>query len=327
MSEPADLSVVLVAPGGGASVRRTMRALRAQTISERLQMVIVVPSVAELGPEMASAHGFAALRAVEVGPIVNRGQAAAVGIQAATSPVVVLVEDHSYPEPGWASALLAAHAGPWIGVGPAVENANPASAVSRVVFWLSYIAMTGRQKAGPRRLLPWHNSAYKRDALFGYGESLGTLLAWEGNLQADLLSHGHQLYFEPAARTHHMNVSRLASAVGLHFQRGRIFAGQRADRGRWPVWRRALYALASPSFPAMQLRHIAPELRRTGVAVHSLIAHAPVFALLLASMAAGEAVGFLAGVGDAIDRFEDYELRRQIHLRRGDRESSELTGV
>ena len=68
------------------------------------------------------------------------------GILAATSPVVGLIEDHSYPGPEWAEALLRAHAGPWTGVGPAVDNANPESAAS----WVNYILGVRRLRAAGR---------------------------------------------------------------------------------------------------------------------------------------------------------------------------------
>ena len=49
-----------------------------------------------------------------------------------------MIEDHSYPEPEWAEALLRAHAGPWTVVGPAVANANPDYTASWVNYVLSY---------------------------------------------------------------------------------------------------------------------------------------------------------------------------------------------
>lgn len=316
------LSVVVVAPSGMATLGRTFGCLGAQTVHAQIEALVVAPSASAIDPAALGADHFASLRVVEVGPISKRGDAAAAGVRAASAPVVALLEDHSYPEPRWAEALLAAHAGPWAGVGPAVENANAGAPLSRVNFWLTYAAMSGPQEAGPRTLLPWHNTAYKRDVLAGYGDRLGRLLEWEANLQADLLANGHGLYLEPAARTHHANVSSLRSTLGLQFQRGRIFGGQRAAHEGWPRWRRAAYAVAMPLFPAMQLRHIAADLRRSGVTTRDLVALAPGLGAALAAMAAGEATGYLAGVADATDRLESYELHRAAHLSRRERRAS-----
>src|SRR6187200_1380415 len=116
----AELSVVLVAGTGPSGIARTMQHLRAQTARQRLEVLIVAESSA--GFDLAALGGgeFGACRIVEVGPITERGAAAARGMLAATSPIVGLIEDHSYPEPEWADALLRAHSGTWTGVVPAV---------------------------------------------------------------------------------------------------------------------------------------------------------------------------------------------------------------
>ena len=318
----AELSVVLVAGTGAPGIARTMQHLRAQTARPRLEVVIVAESSA--GFDLAALGGdeFAICRIVEVGAITERGAAAARGLLAATSPVVGLIEDHSFPEPEWAEALLRAHAGRWTGVGPAVCNANPESVGSWVNYILSYGSFAPPLAAGERDLLPWHNSAYKRDALVLFEDRLGALLEWEGALQAELRSRGHTLYLEPAARTHHSNVSAPWSTVGLNTQRGRILGAQRAERERWPAWRRVLQAAAFPLFPLLQLRHVLPQMQRAQVpaALRTRVLLGVVGTLGV--LAVGEAWGLLAGAGDAVARMEDYELYRARHLSRRDREAS-----
>lgn len=314
----ATLSVVVVAVAGTASVRRTMRHLRAQTARRKLEVVVVAPSESSIDAAALGADEFAAFRVVPVGEIVERGAAAAAGMLAATSPIVGLIEDHSYPEPEWAEALIRAHAGGWTGVGPAVENANPSSVMSWVNFILSYGIFSGPLTAGQRELLPWHNSAYKRAALAPFSDRLGALLEWEGWLQDELRARGHTLYLEPGARTHHHNVSSFTSTIGLNLQRGRILGAQRAERERWPTWRRLVQAAAFPLFPLMQLRHLRPRIAPMGIPGHLQSRVLAALGFTLYVMAAAEAWGLLAGVGDAVARMEDYELYRHKHLSRGD---------
>jgi len=316
-----ELSVVLVAGSGPSGIVRTMRHLAAQTARRRMEVLVVAESAA--GFDLASLGGseFAACRIVEVGPITERGAAAARGMLVASSPVVGLIEDHSFPEPEWAEALLRAHAGSWAGVGPAVGNANPESVGSWVNYILAYGGFAPPQPAGERDLLPWHNSSYKREALQPFEDRLGALLEWEGALQAELRSRGHTLYLEPAARTDHSNVSAPWSTVGLNMQRGRILGAQRAEREGWPAWRRVLQAAAFPLFPLLQLRHIRPQMQRLPVppALRTRVFVGVVGTLGV--LAVAEAWGLLAGEGDAVARMEDYELHRLRHLARRDREA------
>ena len=320
-SSPAELSVVLVASGGPTAIARTMRQLRAQTARRRMEVLIVAADAARFDVDVLSGGEFAACRIVEVGPITHRGAAAAAGMQAATSPIVGLIEDHSYPEPEWAEALLRAHVGAWTGVGPVVFNANPQSAASWVNYILAYGGFCPPVEAGERDLLPWHNSAYKREALAPLGARLGPLLEWEGALQAELRAGGHTLYLEPAARTHHSNVSRLSSTVGLNVQRGRILGALRAERERWPTWRRVLQAAAFPLFPLLQLRHLIPSMQRMSVPAPLRPRVYLGLAGTLGVLAAAEAWGLLAGAGDAVARIEDYELYRTRHLSRREQQA------
>ncbi|HLA63851.1 MAG TPA: hypothetical protein VK610_05455 [Rhodothermales bacterium] len=317
MNAPA-LSIVLVAPSGARTIGRTMRCLRAQTAADRLEVLIVAPEAAGLDLDALGGGCFHALRVVEAGPIERRGSAAALGVRAATAPLVGLVEDHSFPEPGWAEAFIKAHEGPWAAVGPAVENANPGPALSWAVFAVTYGSMSGPLTAGERDLLPWHNSTYKRAALAPYWADLDEMLHWEGFLQLKLREAGGRLYLEPAARTHHQNVSRLPSALALNAAWGRVLGADRAERGGWTWARRLLYGVAWPLFPLMQLRGLVPQVRRLALPTGLLLRLVPALALTLAARAVGEALGYLAGPGHALESLEDYELHRHRHLSRRD---------
>ena len=96
------LSVVLPTSRGLANVARTIRALRAQTIRHRLELVIVAPSQS-IPLDPALIEGFAGLQVVGVRDVTSSSNRARVaGIRVARAPVVALAEDHSFPEPGWA---------------------------------------------------------------------------------------------------------------------------------------------------------------------------------------------------------------------------------
>jgi hypothetical protein len=317
-STPTSITVVIVAVDGTRSIARTMRQLGAQTIRRSMEVVVVAPTLDAIDSISLGADAFAAFHVVAVGPVTRRGAAAAVGVMAATSAVVALIEDHSYPEPGWAAALVAAHDGPWTGVGPVVENANVLSSMSWVNFILSYGVFSGEQEPGEREMLPWHNSAYKRRALDPFADRLGDLLEWEAHLQDTLRAHGHTLYLEPRARTRHMNVSRIGSTFTLNIQRGVLMGAQRAEREGWSLWRRLVQAAAFPLFPLLQLRHATPRIR--AMAIPRALAtrvQAGLF-VTLCVMAAAEGWGLVMGAGDAVRRMEDFELRRDRHLSRAD---------
>ena len=320
MTSP-DLSVVLVAAIGTETIGRTMACLREQTAHDRMEVLIVAPSADLLDLDALGQERFASLRAVGVGPIRKRGEAAAKGIREATAPIVALIEDHSFPRPGWAQAFLDAHAsGEWAGVGPRVNNANADATLSVVNFMLTYASLSGPQEAEPRSLLAWHNTSYRRDLLVGYGDRLGDLLEWEGDLQGDLQARGFRLLLDPRAETDHLNVSGLASTVRLHYLRGRMMGAARAEREAWPLWKRAAYIAGAPLFPIMQWRHIAGDVRRWGTSTAEIARLFPSMALVFSVAAVGEAVGYAIGAGPSMDRWQTFELFRTRHLSARERE-------
>ena len=226
MTTPA-FSVVLVTPTDFDQIRETVHHLLAQTVVDQIELIVVAPSRDALGSDTAELEHFSAHQIVEVGPITYRGQAAADGVRVAQAPIVGLVEEHAYPEPGYVEALIRAHEGPWAGVTPVIRNANPASAISWVNFYRAYLGLAEPLEAGEVDNVAWHNSAYKRDLLLAFGDNLGTLMDFEGDLLHALRQQGHRFYLEPAAQTRHQNVELLRSMLHLSYRKGRLGAASR----------------------------------------------------------------------------------------------------
>lgn len=314
MPSPPELSVVVVASTDFRQVARTVDHLLAQTALDRMEVVIVAASAEALGSGVAVLSRFPHSQVVEVGAIVNRGPAGATGVRAARAPVVAFVEDHAYPAPGWAEALLAAHEGPWAAVTPVVHNANPDSLLSWVNFYRGYLGLAGPHAPGEVANVAWHNTAYKRALLLPFGERLGDLLEYEGDLVDALRSEGHRFYLDPAAQTDHLNIELVRPTFEMFFLRGWLRAAARAERERWPAWRRLVYVLGAPLTPLMYVGPMWRELQRTGQPGRRIAATAPVLGLGLVTLALGEVVGLIRGEGDAKARVEAYEFHRYRQL-------------
>jgi len=321
------LSVVVVTPDRFATVRKTVRHLRSQSISARMEVLIVAPTAEGLGLDESELREFYAYRVVEVGHMRSTARARAAGVRAASAEVVALVEDHAFPAPGWAEAIVKRHAEGWAAVGPVMTNANPRSATSWANLLIEYAPWLEPSEAGGREHLPGHNGSYKRALLLGYGERLEAMLDAESVLHWDLRSRGHKLFLEPRARTFHQNFSAFAPSLALRFNGGRLFASSRA-RG-WPAWRRALYACASPLIPFVRLARIVGELTKPGRPRHLLPKLLPALLALLAFDGAGEFVGYALGAGDSMRRLSDMEFHRGRYLAARDRRetTAELAGV
>ncbi len=317
--DPPALSAIIATRSTFESIRRTIRCLRAQTIRDQIELLIICPSAAELALDTSAVSGFHSHRVIEVGPIHSIARANAAGVRAATAPVIVLCEDHAFPEPDWAEALVIAHRGPYAAVGPVVHNANPATMVSWADCLIGYGPWLEPIRACEPHHLPGHNSSYKRDILLAYGQRLDEMMEAETVLQWDLRAHGHRLYLDPHARLAHTNFALLGIWTRVQFHAGRMFGATRALG--WPIWKRAFYAAASPLIPLVRFKRIWGQARRISAAHRLLPRVLPALAWGLLLDGLGQMAGYATGAGRSRAKIAQYEFDRIRYITEQDRQA------
>lgn len=311
------LSVIMVSHGGVDVLQDTLSYLRRQTVADRIELVLVLATFDDAEPPPS---GFHDVVIVPMERIDITGEALAAGIREASAPIVAYAEEHAFPEPGWAEALIAAHGGPWTGVGATLDNANPGTATSWAHLYTDFGPAVHPVPSGEVTALPWHSTAYKRAALLAYGDGLPMMLEVEGMLQADLVRNGHRLYLESAARLRHTNPSTLQGHVMSEFLGGRMFGAARAARAGWSFPHRLMRALAWPITPGIRLRRTLPHVRRRAGTADRLVPRIlPALLVGLGCHALGEAFGYVFGDGGAMQRRTSVELNRGRYITAADR--------
>ena len=175
-------------------------------------------------------------------------------------------------------------------------------------------------EASASRHLPWHNISYRRELLLDYGTDLAAMLLVEGVLLDDLEAKGHGLFFEPAARTSHVNISLFSSWISHTFWGGRLFGGTRARKKKWSVWRRLLYICGGPLIPPLRLWRTLPKIYLTGRQRELMPRILPAMFAGLIPHAIGEVIGYALGSGNAELRYSFYEMKRTRHITERDRQ-------
>lgn len=313
---PPRLSVIL-ATDTYATIRPVVERLERQTIANGIEAVFVTPDPDALARAMDGFETPIEWRIERVPSLAPLGRARAVGVRAARAPLVVLGETHTYAHPGWAEALVEAHAGIRPIVVPAIGNANPEGALSWAAYLSDYGPWGAGLERGEIRRWPGSNVAYSRAALLEFGEGLEAALSRGDTLWTGLRAGGHGPWFEPDARIDHLNVARPLSWVAERFLAGLLIAGDRASG--WRLTRRIAYAGAAPLISAVltwrTLGGWRRATRRAGVPLLTL----PTMLLGNAVQATGEALGYLRGASgeraeEIMTRFEirkvDYAARR-----------------
>lgn len=321
--EQPELSVILIVPDAYSVVARTVRHLILQTIRDRIELVVVTASGLPDDFEPDHFTMFQSYSVVEIGRIRSTGSARAAGIRVARAPFVAFTEEHSFTHPTWAEALLATLRQGFAAAGPELGNSNPASALS----WANLLSEYGQWMARPRDEsidhIPGHNGGYRRDLLLATGARLDAFLDAESTLHWHWKSQGHRLCLEPAARTDHLNVSRLRPTLRLRLLSGRLFAAERA-RG-WSLEQRLLYLLGSPLIPFVRFRRLlrdAARVRRAGARLpHGTL---PTAFLTLTVESLGEALGYATGNAEGtLPELTAIEFNRHRYLNAADRAALE----
>lgn len=317
------ISVIAVMPDCFGTIRKTVRALSRQTICNALELIIVAPATADLRLDEQEFTGLHSHSLVRIPTLEIMGEAREAGVRAARAPFVGFVEDHAYPEPDWAEALLASHARGNVAVGALMINANPQGMTSWSDLFLGFAPFVEPRTAGPADRLPWHHTGYDRELLLSLGNGLSAMLETEGVLHEKLRSEGKQMCLT-SAKVSHVNVSRFGSFVYGQYNGGRSFGGHRAAENHWSRPRRILQAAGAPLVPFLRVRRILADIRACGRASQLIPRIFPTLLLGLAAHAAGEAAGYVFGSGQAARNKSDLEYHRDHHVSTRDRMSLEF---
>ena len=321
MQEGPALSVILGVQGPFAAVRRTVRHLRAQTIRDRIELVLLWSTEDPIDVPPDAVSGFYSSAIHKVHAHSSTAAANAAGVLHATANVVAFAEDHCFPEPEWAEALLEAHSRGYAAVAPEIANGNPGSVVSWCDYAIGYGPWMKPTPSGEAPFLPGHNCSYKRAILLEYGDKLEFMLEAETVLHYDQVRRGRRLFLESRARAAHLNFALWRSWLLTQHHHGRVFGGSRASK--WPWTKKAFYAAASPLIPLVRLFRTSREFLRPGRPRHVLLRILPALAIGLIADGAGQFVGYVVGSGGSPALLADYEYNRVKFLRPEDLQALE----
>lgn len=313
MPDRPKASIVLVASSGVESIECVVSILKQQSLASQLQLLIAArPSkVTELS--QLSTHPFHDVTVVPA-DFSTSARARIPAVKAARADIVIFCEDHCFPvSSDWATRLLAPFASGHAAVGPVIKNANPDTPLSWSNLLAEYGPWVADQTPGKRDFLPGHNSSYRRGDLLAYGDRLVDMLEVEWVLHRDLRNQGKSLWLATDAASRHLNFSRFPTSTTLNFFEGWAFAASRATG--WGNVRRGIFALSFPAIFALRLFRQFRLLRFVPLTTFGKIQCFALSALLLATNAFGEAIGYLLGERSSREKLGAMEYERWKHLR------------
>jgi len=315
LDAPASISVVVVTPNRFANIRRTVRHLRAQTICDRIELIVVArthDALSDAAPH--ELEGFHSVQVLAIGAIDDVDKSAADGVRRAHADVVATIEDHAFAEADWAEVMLTAHEGPWVAVASTMVNANPKRRLSWCNLLVAYGSSVEPTIEGERAAIPGHNISFKRAALAPFGDALGDRFTREGGLLDALRANGGRFFLSEHARVHHINPSTWAATAEVRINAGRLYGARRAQAARWSAVRRFLYTVAGPLIPFVRYSRVTNELFGDGRRAHLAKRVAPAVFGGLVLDAIGQMAGYALGEGKSCHVLTHFEIDRMQHV-------------
>lgn len=287
---PAAVTAVVVPLLGGRALAACVEAVREQGVR------VIVVGDGGIEPDADTAVIGAGGQTVP--------QRRQTGAQAAGTEIVALIEDTTLPGPGWVAAIRDGFADPAIaGLGGPVTISDDLPPRYRALGYCEYGRFqsacfadlgSGARTAGGLAAvsaLPGNNFAFRRADLLAALACLDDGLI-DGEVFAGLARQGRTLAYHPGMGARYVQPHADGARLATRFQHGRLFGGRRLA-GRSAL-ARCGFALAAAALPAVltgrTLRHVPRDRRRS----------LPLLGWILmqhGAWAAGEAVGYLAGVG------------------------------
>jgi len=308
--QPILLSAIVVVGSRRKRAQRVLDALCAQTRIDSME-IIVVDLAAGREPLPAAVPGVR-LKYVPRPDTEPWGRARSAGVRQAVAPVIAFLEDHAFPAPDWAEALIAAHQEPWVAVGYAFTNANPRTYVSRSGFFSDYGPWAAPIPTGPGRFLPGNNVSYKRALLLELEGSLDLVLAPDFLIHELCNQRGLPMGIAARAQVAHENFERLSGLLHANHHYCRLLAAHRVQTQAWGWRRRLVYGAGVPwGAPAIKLIRMAAGFRRRPALWPRFFAALPVILPAFFWSAIGESLGYLFGAGPAERNFRRWELEAE----------------
>jgi hypothetical protein len=297
------LSVVCVAGHQRRRLRRCLDAVAAQSVADRLELVVV--DLGAGGEPLEPPAGIGTTRVVSVPPDTPLGTARAAGARAADGDAIAFLFDHGYPEPGWAAALIEAYREPWAAVGYAFALANPGSYAPRAAMVAQFARWLAPARGGPTPTLPGNMVSYRASVLTPFDGDLDGLLEIDMLLHRRIRAAGLEMTVAPGAVVREECFESIRETALANHTYSQLLAIRRAAAENWSGPRRLLYGLAAPLGVAV-LRLASATRGATGV--RRWLATLPGVLAIAIMASLGEARGYLWRDRGIQERFSEREL-------------------
>jgi hypothetical protein len=299
-SELPRISVVVASKVGAPFIDYCLGSLREQAKTQGAEVIVVAAGEKAYADKIAADYPWT--RVIHSTEVTQVPAMRRIGVEAASGPLVAVIEEHCSAAADWLTKTLAAlGSGSYAAVGGPVVDYGYRRLRDWVVYFLEYHGALPPAPQGETTNLNDANIAYPRPLLMEHLDLLNDGY-WPMTLHPTLIAKGMTMLSVPDMIVHHRGPFNFSYYLGQRFLFSRAYAGVRAQTQ--PASRRLAYILLAPLVPFMMLARISGIVLRKGRRIPQFLATLPLLSVALVVMVAGEWLGCVAGPGDALAKVE-----------------------
>ena len=302
-------TVALAALDDYSIVEQVHLCLEAQTIRQSLEIIFICKSKEILNLPSGFSQTYSDVIVIEGGEEILLNEAREVGVRNASTPYVLLLEDHCLPFPTCLEKMLARLEEGWSAVGPSFVSGNTVSEIAIAANILTYGQWMGQKQSEEMSFVSGYNSAFPVHILLARGGKLTEDLVAPSTLQMSLAKEGHKFYLENEAVMAHWESSNFYGVREILGKNGYGLGTLRARN--WSILYKIFFSILSPVLMGYRL------LRASGVYCR-LKQSSPKILFYLIPLTfmwtIGELRGYWTSGRHAIEGVSDVERNRQRYV-------------
>lgn len=294
------VSVVIASGAGGDFLFRCLASIKDQVADQAAEVIVVDRCGGDMPARIAQEYPFARVIEASLDQRPSVPELRMLGALEARGEIIAVIEEHCMAPPGWIAAILDSFQAGDAAIGGPILDDDFDRIRDWVVYFSEYHNYLPPWAEGERYMLNGANIAYNREKLLKHRELLGSGY-WEVVLHPPLSSEGRFRAVQDMG-VYHTGPFDYRYYLGQRYLLSRVWGG--TQREKVSAAKRLIYLLAAPVFPFLLLGRIASRVFKSRQLVGRFLLAIPLLIPVVIAYVFGEWLGYLAGVGDALERVE-----------------------
>jgi glycosyltransferase involved in cell wall biosynthesis len=294
------ISVIVASGAGGQFLFRCLESLKDQVAAPDVEVIVVDRVGQDTAAKVEREFPFVQVICTDPSKRMSIPDLRTIGVRAARGEIVAIIEEHCTAFPNWIDTIRTEFTAEDAAIGGPILDDNYPGKSDWVVYFSEYHNYLPPWSDGERYLLNGANIAYKRELVLKNGDVLGTGY-WEVVLHP-LLAREGRFRSAPNMKVHHTGPFDYGYYLRQRYLLSRVWGG--SQREKTTLTKRLAYLAAAPIFPVLLLARMGQRVLKSGHRLDKFLSISPLLIPVTVAYVAGEWLGYLSGVGTALEQVE-----------------------